>query len=383
MLLDDGTGQIRPELVPFHDAIRQMSRPRSGILWISKPHVPPILAALARGQVPLTHDGLSTLSPWRSVINVRDLLMACGILPEADRFLLLFEQWLTTWLAGITDDAHRRLLHRFATWQTLRRLRAAAGNGPVGAARNQAARHALIQSAAFLAWLASRDHALDHCTQGDLDGFFARPGQARNAVIPFLHWCTRQRELPRLQITARPSPARQPVSQQQRLDLIRRLADDGQLDLRNRVAALLVLLYAQPVTKITRLTTSDVIRDGDTLTIRLGDPPAPVPEPFAALVASYLNARPNLVTATNPGSQLLFPGRRAGQPMHPTTLRPRLTAVGIPNITGRTAALCQLLLQAPAPVVAGMLGYSATAAEQIAAASGATWKNYASGGHGR
>ena len=80
---------------------------------------------------------------------------------------------------------------------------------------------------------------------------------------------------------------------------------------------------------------------------------------------------------------MLFPGRRACQPMHPTTLRPRLTAVGIPNITGRTAALCQLLLQAPAPVVAGMLGYSATAAEQIAAASGATWKNYASGGHGR
>lgn len=115
VLLDDGTGQIRPELVPFHQSFCQMSRPRAGILWISKPHVPPILTALATGQVPLTHDGLSTLSPWRSIIHVRDLLIACGVLPPADRFHLLFGQWLASWLDGIGDQQHRRLLQQFAT----------------------------------------------------------------------------------------------------------------------------------------------------------------------------------------------------------------------------------------------------------------------------
>jgi integrase len=383
VLLDDGTGQIRPELVPFHEHLSRMSRPRSGILWIAKPHVPPLLAALARGQVPLTHNGLASLSPWRSVIHVRDLLMACGVLPETDRFLLLFEQWLAGWLAGITDDEHRALLRRFATWHTLRMLRAAAGNGPVGPARNQAARNALTQSAAFLTWLAGSGRTLDQCTQADLDRFFACPGQARNAAIPFLRWCITQQELPRLQIITRPAQPRPPASPQQRLDLIRRLADDSQLDLRDRVVALLILLYAQPVTKIARLTINDVIRDGSSLTIRLGNPPAPVPEPFASLIASYLDARPNLATATNPGSQLLFPGRRAGQPLHPTTLRLRMAAAGIPNITSRTAALRQLLLQAPAPVIAAALGYSATAAGQIAAAAGATWQNYAPGDHSR
>jgi hypothetical protein len=66
--------------------------------------------------------------------------------------------------------------------------------------------------------------------------------------------------------------------------------------------------------------------------------------------------------------------------MHPTTLRLRLAA-GIPNITSRTAALRELLLQAPAPVVARMLGYSTTRAEHLAAAAGSTWKTYAPGDH--
>jgi hypothetical protein len=42
-----------------------------------------------------------------------------------------------------------------------------------------------------------------------------------------------------------------------------------------------------------------------------------------------------------------------------------------------------MLLQAPPPVVAGMLGYSSEKAEPIAAESGATWKHYASGSRRR
>jgi hypothetical protein len=131
VLLDDGTGQIRGELEPFYRNLCAMSRPRTGILWISKPHVPPILTALARQQVPLTHDGLSTLTPWRSVIHVRDLLITAGVLPPADRFLLLFEQWAAAWLPTL-DPAHRKVLSRFAAWHVLSRMRATASKVPVG-----------------------------------------------------------------------------------------------------------------------------------------------------------------------------------------------------------------------------------------------------------
>lgn len=70
----------------------------------------------------------------------------------------------------------------------------------------------------------------------------------------------------------------------------------------------------------------------------------------------------------------LFPGRHAGQPLHPTSMRLRLSAIGIPNLPGRSRALREMLLQAPPAVVAGMLGYTAGKAE-----AGATYKRYAAG----
>lgn len=76
-----------------------------------------------------------------------------------------------------------------------------------------------------------------------------------------------------------------------------------------------------------------------------------MPAPFTGLITAYRDARPNLTTATNPGSEWLFPGRRAGQPLHPTTFRLRLSRLDIPNLTGRTRALRELLLAAPPAVV--------------------------------
>ena len=60
-LLDDGSGSIRPELLPLFDMLRQVSRPWGGITWAKLPHVQRNLLALARGHVPLTHEGLSQL----------------------------------------------------------------------------------------------------------------------------------------------------------------------------------------------------------------------------------------------------------------------------------------------------------------------------------
>lgn len=381
-ILDDGTGVIRPALIPFFESVCAMSRPRSGILWLTKPHVPPILRALAHGQVPLTHDGLSTLSPWRSVIYVRDLLIGCGILPPLDRFLFLFEKWLPSWLDSICDPEHRKLLHRFATWHVLRHLRTITNTEPIGHYRNQNARVQLRRAAAFLSWLADHGRGLHECRQADIDRWFATAvGTHQQAVRPFLRWAINHRHTSTLQLPPRVSNSSPPISQQQRIALIRRIHAGEDMQLLDRVIALLILLYAQPLTRIVRLTIDDVVHDGDRVLLRLGHPPAPIPEPFAEVLTSYIASRSNLTTATNPGSRLLFPGRRAGQPIHPVTLRLRLHTLGIPNLNGRTRAIRELLLQAPAPVVAGMLGYDQAHAEDLAAEAGATWKRYAAGDH--
>ncbi|MFH8388035.1 hypothetical protein ACH4E7_45425 [Kitasatospora sp. NPDC018058] len=181
--------------------------------------------------------------------------------------------------------------------------------------------------------------------------------------------------MPRLKIPTCRTENPAPISQHRRITLIRRVLTDEELLLADRVAAALVLLYAQPISRLVRLTTSDIVRNGSQVMLRLGDPATPVPEPFAGMLLEHLAAQPN--------STWLFPGHRAGQPLDPSTLRGRLAAAGIPALHGRTAAMRQLVLQAPPSVVAGMLGYHSVHAEAIAAEVGGTWKHYAPGDHSR
>ncbi|MGW7200718.1 hypothetical protein [Streptomyces chryseus] len=75
-----------------------------------------------------------------------------------------------------------------------------------------------------------------------------------------------------------------PLHQHRRLAILRRILNDDSLPLRARIAAALVLLYAQSVTRIVRLTVEDVLDDGATVTVRLGDRPSPLPEPVADLM---------------------------------------------------------------------------------------------------
>jgi hypothetical protein len=353
--LDDGSGRIRPELQPLFDHMVAMQRPRSGILWLTKPHVPPLLTALAHGQVGLTHDEIAALQPWRSAIYVRDLLVTVGVLPPVDRELFLFQQWLPRWLATIRDDEHRRLLTRYATWHVLRQLRATARHKPIGHYRHQSARYRLRLSAAFLTDLDGQDLSLHTCTQATIDTWFAHAtAHQRGALRGFLAWSIRTQLMPRLQLPRPLETPPSPISHRQRLELIRRVYDGTEMDLTERVIALLILLYAQPLTRIVRLTIDDITVDDDTadtgssptivgtpseprMAIRLGDPPAPIPAPFDRLIGQYVAARPNLTTATNPESRWLFPGR-AGQPLHPTSIRLRLQRLGIPNLNSRSRA---------------------------------------------
>ncbi len=317
-------------------------------MWLSKPHVPPILRQIAHGQVPLTHEGINTLSPWRSVIYVRDLMVAAGILPAVDRYLFLFERWLPSWLDEIPDPEHRKILHRFATWHVLRGLRATAATGPLGHYRDQIARRKLRTAADFLQHLARHGIALGECSQHALDGWFAHANDSdTNQLRPFLRWAINGRRMPRLQLPPHRQSVPSPIGPRERVELIRRIHHDTDMDLVERVAALLVLLYAQALSKVTQLTIDDITIENAQMFIRLGDPPAPVPPPFDALINQYLAARPNLTTATNPNSRWLFPGRRAGQPLHPTTIRLRFQTLGIPNLNSRSRALREMLLHAP------------------------------------
>jgi integrase len=383
ILLDDGSGSIRPELAPFAEGLRRMTRPRSGLTWIANHHVQQMLRTLSDPSTPLTHDMLNSLSPWRSVAYLRDLLMLHGVLPPADRHLMLFQRWLGDTLAGIDRPEHRQIVERFAAWHVPRRLRRFAEAGPVTAKQTQQARAEVRLAIAFLTWLRERGRGLSTCGQADIDAWYADAYTAHRLTHAFLRWSIRNQLLTPVRIPHQNTTNPTPISQKQRLATIRRLLTEDDIPLLTRLAATLMLLYAQPLTRILRLTIDDVFHQDNEVSIRLGDPPTPLPEPFARLLDKHIDHRLNLTTATNPDARWLFPGRRGGQPMTPDAVERRLRQHRIPALNGRTAALRQLVLQAPAPVIATMLGYNPDHTARLVTEVGGTWTRYAAGDHTR
>ncbi|MEU9671810.1 hypothetical protein AB0E25_41170 [Streptomyces bobili] len=137
------------------------------------------------------------------------------------------------------------------------------------------------------------------------------------------------------------------------------------------------------MSRIVRLSVDDVVRDGETVLLRLGDPASPVPAPVAALLLAHIANRDNMNTATNPASRWLFPGRRAGQPSRPDHLSALLSEVGVPAAAARGAAIRQQLLELPAPVVADALGYHDKTTTRLLNEISGTWSRYGPGDHGK
>ncbi|MFG3715528.1 hypothetical protein [Micromonospora sp. NPDC047730] len=65
--------------------------------------------------------------------------------------------------------------------------------------------------------------------------------------------------------------------------MLRKLITDDTGELRTRVAAILPLLYAQPLDRILSLTIDDIDTTGADVLLRIGDPPTPVPELLLAM----------------------------------------------------------------------------------------------------
>jgi hypothetical protein len=185
--------------------------------------------------------------------------------------------------------------------------------------------------------------------------------------------------LPTLKVAVVPPRQLEPITQQQRLDLVRRLATDDTIDLPARVIGLLVLLYAQPLSRIRTLTREDITTDSnETVHIRLGNPPSPVPEPFGEILLR-LSRNPDRTKVTNPDQRWLFPGRNVGKPVHYMGLRKKLSGIGVPPRSTRVGALRQLVLQVPPTVVATALGFHYTTTERQNRNAAGPWSRYASG----
>ena len=368
----------RPELVGVYDAIVAARQPYSAHNWLRSAVAANILAEVASGALPLTHDALDAHPHTRAAGFLRQLLVAHDLLPARDEALIALEAWVSDRLGRVDDPAQRRLLRSYATWWVLRRARARAARNPRPRTATRYAKTNLLAATAFLAWLAERGMTLGEVGQADIDAWTVEGGPSPHELTDFLDWAVGRKHLAPVVLTGRRAQQGTTMNADTRWDIVDRLLHDDRVALTDRVAGCLVLLYAQQLTRIVALTVDQVITADDGMYLSLGASRAIIPEPLGGLLVELAaNARSHTGVGSPAPSRWLFPGLHPGRPLHPSGLGQRLRRLGIPTMAGRRAALMHLASQLPAAVLAEILHIHPTTAVHWVAAAGGNWSTYA------
>lgn len=169
-------------------------RPRP---WMRNPDVRRLLSGFARGDLALSHDTFDRDPARRTASHLRELLMRHGALPQQDRTLLLFSAWLEATLARYSPSA-RALLHRFATWHHLRRMRRASGEGTLKPTASNAARQSITTAGQLLTTLEDDGIEFSSMTQAHLDAWLATGPSTRYSARTFVVWAVQAGHLPAL-----------------------------------------------------------------------------------------------------------------------------------------------------------------------------------------
>ncbi|MGV9988676.1 hypothetical protein [Streptomyces olivaceus] len=160
--------------------------------------------------------------------------------------------------------------------------------------------------------------------------------------------------------------------------MVQQLIHEPDLAVRDRTTGLLLLLFAQPPSRICALTRDDVLDDGTTLRLHLGTHPVEIPPPLDHMIRELVRHPVSKAHCLEPDpSRWLFPGSRAGRPMEPVSMSRRLKALGIRPRPTRIASLMVLAAALPAIVFSRLLGFSERTAANWTAQSGGEDASYA------
>ena len=369
-LLSAPDATIAPGLEPLRTTLTATD-PRALLNWLSKrgrkpsnPTGAELLRALATGECPLTHEALDTRSNPQ-IEHLRSLLVYAGVLPARDEHLAALNRWITATLASVPAREDALVLRAFITWHCLPRLRRRLGDQPASTGQIAFVRDRITIAIEFLTWLRSRHQSLDTTVQTDIDEWLITGPSTRYGLRTFLQWAARNRHVHGVEIPSRRTAHHTPaLDADHRWELARNLLHNNEIGLTYRVAGLLVLLYAQPMTAIIELTVEQVTRSADGVFLSLGEIPLQLPEPLDVLVARMVdNHHGHASVARQQRSPWLFPGAHPGRHISYIRLVTEMHRLGIHARPSRAAALLDLCTQLPPAIVSRLLGVSTTTAD--------------------
>ncbi len=316
-----------------------------------------LLAGLGDGSILYTHEALDALPARTAVDHLRGVLVAAGILPPEHRTAERLQAWLDTRLADVDDGPDKDLVRQFARWHHLRLIRRHGADRDAAFGSYVAAKQSITETIRFLTWLRQRGISPADATQDDL-GAWLRQKPTHQRVEQFIAWARRTGRLPRLR-NEFPTKTVAVMTSDEQHRHIRTLVEADDLPLELRAAGLLVLVYGATITRVAGLP-RDAIDQGPPMTLTLAASPVPVPAPIAAVLQQHLDQYRGPRTLGGAPSGWMFPGRAPGTHLHRQTLTEKMHQHGIPIRAARNRALQHLVTAAPPPVVADLLGYSAS-----------------------
>ena len=378
-ILGPPSASLHPGLQALRHNIATAEHPITAMRWLKKKPVAPVLADLTAGRRDLTHEALDELPDSPPLAHLRQVLIGVGALPQRDEHMVRIQRFVDQTLAAQTNPEQRQVLHRYTVWQLIRRLRQRNNGRAATIQQFNSLRQRTYAAIAFLEWLTEHRLTLGTCGQADLDRWLTdNTATNRGPAGHFIRWAHKNK-LTSVRVGAhRWMGPTQPLDDQHRWNTARRLLHDDTLKPDDRLAGLLVLLYAQTPAAICRMTIVDVEPEMDPVRLHLGSSPIHLPEPVADLARLVAANRKGHATigALTP-SIWLFPGGQPGRPISTGQLTQRLNKLGIRPGTARSAALFQLATEIPAAILARTLGIHTDAAVSWQRLSAGDWTNYA------
>ena len=378
-LFADTEGEISPPLLPLFTAMTHQEHARSARIWlIVNRHATTLIRDLAQGVVPLEHATFTGHSHPGKVAFLRELCIEHGLLEPVHLDIERFQTWLDAKLLG-TDPDDARLLKQYTRWVHLNRMHHLATIGQLKKGTFLAAKQSTTVASEFLDHIRAREHSPATCSQADVDDWLATGPTTRSLARGFVRWAISHRHIEPLEFPYRVAKTEPIITQQHRLDHIARLLSPAtELTSDERAAALLLLLYGQPLARIASMRLHQLTATETTITVAFTDDTLTIPPPFDRVIREHLAALPHQATSIHRENSWLFPGRRPGQHLHQSTLMNKLRDSGIDLRGARNASLRALVLELPAPVVADSLNYSYQVTDKHRQNAGATFTDYVS-----
>lgn len=373
LLTNPDTGVMAAELVPVAAALKSMKRSNSGVTWIRQRHVTAFLKDLAVAPT-ITHEKLDNLpGADRTRSYIRGLLVEHGALPRRDELAVRYDQWATGALDRVSSDDDRDVVRRYIRWHHQRRMNQV-DSVPHGTFLRS--KQTVTVTIEFLNWLHDHGIALKELRQEHLDVWLADGPSTRRFIDRFIPWAIKCRLVdPELTIARhrRGTSPKLPKSEQDAV--VERVVHTDELTVRDRAAAILVIVFGQHIEDVVQLTWDDVTVTDDVVTIRLGKTefalPSPLDEPMRLLATSPGND----LTAAHPNSNWVFRGYSPGQHIQGSSMRQQLKTI-FSTRAARLGTLHELTKLGPVPIIADALGYHPSTIERHAIGSASVYSQY-------